>query len=130
MLSMQPSRLIREEQNVEYTDGTLIQEDGTGLMFVVIDGKLSLIENSEIFDASNATTIGTAKLALLRREIGPAISGDAYLAIVDGAGYLVNNGEKRYLRSEEAIRKYNFNRGKFQDRSAADLPASAGADLG
>ena len=99
-------------------------------MFVVIDGRLSVIENSEIFDASNATTIDTAKLEQLRHEGGPAISGDAYLAIVDGDGYLVNNGEKRYFTSEEAIRKYGFNRGKFQNRSAADLPTSAGADLG
>jgi hypothetical protein len=115
---------------MEYRDGTLIQEDGTGLMFIVMDGKLSVIENSEIFDASNATTIATAKLEQLRRERGPAICGDAYLAIVDGDGYLVNNGENRYLTGEAAIRKYNFNRRKFSERSAADLPASAGTDLG
>ncbi len=114
---------------MEYRDGTLIQEDGTGLMFVVMDGKQSQIENSDIFDASNATTVATAKLEQLRREGGPAISGDAYLAIVDGGGYLVNNGEKRYLTSEAAIRKYHFNRGKFTNRSAADLPTSAGDDL-
>src|SRR6476646_3673167 len=130
MLSMAVGPIGVRGTKVEYRDGTLIQEDGTGLMFVVMDGKLSLIENSDIFDASNATTIATAKLEQLRRENGPAIRGDAYLAIVDGSGYLVNNGQKRYLTSEAAISKYNFNRGKFTSRSAADLPASTGADLG
>jgi hypothetical protein len=129
MLSTAVFRIIREEQTMEYRDGTLIREDGTDLMFVVMDGRLSVIENNDIFDASNATTVDTTRLGHLGKERGPAIGSDAYLAFVDGKGYLINNGEKRYFTSEAAIRKYNVNRSKFSERDAADLPTAAGADL-
>jgi hypothetical protein len=118
------------EHQVDYQDGTLITEDGTGLTFVIMDGKLCSIENGDLFDMNNVTTVDTGTLEQLRQEGGPAVSSDAYLAIVDGKGYLVNNGQRRYFTSEDAIRKYNFNRGKFQDKSTSDIPDSEGANLG
>jgi hypothetical protein len=130
MLSTAVFRIILEEQKVEYRDGTLIREDGTDLMFVVMDGRLSVIENNDIFDTSNATTVDTTRLGHLGKERGPTIGSDAYLAVVDGNGYLINNGVKRHFTSEAAIAKYNVNRSKFRELTHADLPTSAGTDLG
>lgn len=115
---------------MEYQDGTLIREADTGLTFLIIDSKLSVIENPDIIQVDGVTEIQTDELEQLRQEGGPAISSDAFLAIVDGKGYLVNNGEKRYFTSEGAIRKYHFNRGKFQERAATELPQREGAQLG
>ncbi|HCU51972.1 MAG TPA: hypothetical protein DGG94_19590 [Micromonosporaceae bacterium] len=115
---------------VEYQDGTLITEENTGLTFLVMSGKLSSIENGDLFDVSDTTMVDTAKLEELRREGGPAVSPEAYLAIADGRGYLVNNGQKQYFTSEDAIKKYHFNRGKFQEKMPADLPEASGPDLG
>lgn len=115
---------------MDYQDGTLIKEAGTGLTFLIMDNRLSVIENPDIIDMSNATEVQTDELERLRQEGGPAISGDAYLAIAEGKGYLVNNGEKRYFTSEDAIRKYHFNRGKFQEKAMADLPQAEGGNLG
>ncbi len=115
---------------MDYQDGTLIREAGTGLTFLIMDSKLSVVENRDIIDMSGATEVQTDELERLRQEGGPAISSDAYLAIVEGKGYLVNNGEKRYFTSEDSIRKYHFNRGKFQEKAMADLPSSEGGNLG
>src|SRR2546428_213474 len=127
MLSMSTDPLGGEQQ-MDYQDGTLIKEAGTGLTFLIMDGKLCVIENSDIMDMNNATEVDTDRLEQLRQEGGPAISSDSYLAIVEGKGYLVNNGQKRYFASEDAIKKYHFNRGKFQEKSGSDLPESAGSD--
>ena len=115
---------------MDYQDGTLIREAGTGLTFLVLDSKLSVVENSDIMQMDGVTEVQTEELERLRQEGGPAISGDSYLAIVDGKGYLVNNGEKRYFTSEDAIRKYHFNRGKFQQKAMGDLPQAEGGNLG
>ena len=115
---------------MNYQDGTLIREAGTGLTFLILDSKLSVVENPDIIDLNGATEVETDELEQLRQEGGPAISSDSYLAIVEGKGYLVNNGEKRYFTSEDAIRKYHFNRGKFQQKAMSDLPQSEGGNLG
>lgn len=110
------------------TEGTLLEEEGTGLKFVVMDGKLSYVENAGLFDGS-AQTVNTQDLESLRSTGGDQIGSDAYLAMAEGKGYLVNGGKKRYLASAETVGKYHFNSGAFQDKAPGDLPGDDGPEL-
>jgi hypothetical protein len=110
------------------TEGTLLEEEGTGLKFVVMDGKLSYVENAGLFDGS-AQMVNNQDLESLRSSGGDQISSDAYLAMAEGKGYLVNGGKKRYLASAETVGKYHFNSGAFQDKAPGDLPSDDGPEL-
>lgn len=113
---------------MNYPDGTLLEEEGTGLKFIVMDGKLSYIENAGLF-AGGAQKVSTDELEQLRREGGEQIGSDAYLAMAEGKGYLVNQGKKRYLAAADTVGKYHFNQGAFQQKSPGDLPAEDGPEL-
>ncbi len=114
---------------MDLRDGTLIREDGSGLLFLILDGKLSVIENSDIIDATNATTLDPARLDLLRTDAGPPIARDAHLATADGKNFLVNNGQKRPFTTAEAIRRYHFHPHKFTPHSPTSLPTPTGPPL-
>jgi len=116
-----------------YSDGTRVNDDSSGIVYLAIDGMLRRIPDPATYDNLFVAGASVGHVGSLPPDIypiGPMITIGAYLA-QDGAGkvYLMVDGVKRWIVSPAAAARFSFDLGKVQSVPAATLDISQGADI-
>ena len=99
--------------NSVHPEGALIREDGTSKVYLVEGGKKKPISTQKIFNARN---LDWSKVLVIRKEqmakfqLGANLKyPDGALVNVDGKTYIMDQGEKRWIRSGDDLTNAGYN---------------------